>query len=650
MTYINTGFLAHVDAGKTSTVERVLHLCGAVKSPGSIKGKNTTTDFLEIERERGISVKSSGVSVTYNDVTINMLDTPGHADFAGEVERAVMALSCAVIVISAAERVQSGTEIIWKALTEANLPVIIFVNKIDRAGVDITALNAEIAEFLTPRIVPLNRAVNAGEKDVSVTELSLSDEETLLKLSDFDDDIAEAFLSGEQIPADKVTASLRKLTLTRAAFPLIYGSAALGLGIDTLLSAITAFFPSEGGEASVSLPISGIIYKIEHSKQMGKTAHARLYSGTISNRDVVKLSGDLDESEPRLEKVTQIRRVSGGRYEDAGVLHAGEIAAIYGLTSAKIGDFLGERQSRRNYSIANPLFSVALTIEPAKISELLAAVTELSEEDPLLSYAWHEDERELSVKVTGEIQIETLAYFLRERYNLSPTFERAKIIYKETPAQTARGFEAYTMPKPCWAILELEISPAPRGSGLTYKSIVPDRELLTRYQNHIKINVPMSLKQGRLGYEVTDLSVTLVSGNHHLIHTHPMDFFLATPIAVQDALKNAGETPLEPILSVRLRAEQDLAGKLIGDIINMRGEYDNPVIANGKVTIEALLPAAECADYPVAFASLTNGKGMYKAEFAGYAVCPPQKFTPAPIRGVDPLDRAKWILTMRRAL
>jgi len=246
--------------------------------------------------------------------------------------------------------------------------------------------------------------------------------------------------------------------------------------------------------------------------------------------------------------------------------------------------------------------------------------------------------------------LEILEYLLLERYGMAVQFSAPSVIYKETVAAQGIGHESYTMPKPCWAILTLQADPLPRGSGFQYKSATHKSVLQDRYQNHIEIATAEAVKQGRLGWEATDLLFTLIDGESHIFHTHPMDFFLATPIAVMRALVNAGPVLLEPLVKLRLTAAEDLSGKLIGDIIKMRGEFDSPAIKDGKLEMEAIVPVATSMDYSIRFSSLTSGRGIIKSDFYGYVECPLELGATAKRRGIDPLDRDKWILYKRGAL
>ena len=645
MRIINLGILAHVDAGKTTLVEQMLYSCGALRSPGSIDEGNTRTDWLAIERQRGISVTTASVSMTRGNTKINLIDTPGHMDFTGEVERALTAMDAVVLLVSAAEGIQSQTELFWNATRTLGLPVIIFVNKIDRAGCEPDNILIQIKEEFTSAVIPLNQAVNPGSTACTLSGYTRGEDE-IIELCTHDDKLAECYLSGESIDNEAIHASLIRQAQAGQVYPILFGAASLSLGIGSLLDAIEAFLPCENPQPEGDL--AGIVYKIEHNPTMGKIAHVRLYEGTLKNRDSVDIFRR--KSEAFTEKVTQIRRIFGGRHEDKGELFGGDIAAVYGLADVKVGDMLGRFFEQRQTHLTHPLFSVQVVGTPGKESELLKALTELSDEDPSMVCLWNPDEREITINIMGKIHLEIITYLLEERYNIKVTFSPPTVIYKETPSQIGRGIESYTMPKPCWAVVALEIEPLPRGTGYQYESIAPNKDIFYRYQNHVELTVPDALKQGLKNWEVVDLKVTLIGGQHHTIHTHPMDFFLATPIAVMKTLTDCGTTLLEPIIKIRLTATEELSGKLIGDILDMRGSFDSPVIKNGKLEMEALVPVATSVDYPARFASLTSGKGTLKMQFSGYEECPAEFGAVAKRRGVNPLDRAKWILHKRNAL
>jgi small GTP-binding protein domain len=648
MKIVNVGIVAHVDAGKTTITEQLLYRSGVLRKAGSVDSGTSQTDFMEVERARGISVKSSSVTIVRNDVQINLIDTPGHVDFAAEVERSLSVLDTAVLVISAVEGVQAQTEILFEALRQTHTNVIFFINKIDRAGSDISRVLRQIREKFTKNILLMTGVENEGEKTCSAVVLSLQEEgfqEVVIdSVSEFDDGIFSAYVASQKIGEADLRASLKNQVLLGNVCPVLCGSAFFGAGMEELLDCIAEYAePVKNNETD---ELSGVVYKITHDKTVGRIAHVRLFGGGIKTRDSVKLSSSSDS-----QKVTQIRRYSGPHFTDIGEVRRGDIAALCGLSNARISDIIGEAYRLSGYKMSVPLMKVQVI--PAKSEDLyplIGAFEELSAEDPQLDMEYSPDEKEIDVSITGTIQLEVLSAIVRERYGLDITFSPPTVIYKETPSRSGNGYEAYTMPKPCWAIVSLDIEPGARGSGLEYRSVVPNDRIFYRYQNHIETTVPRALKQGLYNWEVTDLKVTLVDGSHHTVHTHPMDFFLATPMAVMNGLQNTGTTLLEPVILMRIAAPEEFAGKVIGDVIAMRGEYDSPVISDGVITLEAKVPVAPSLDYAVRLASMTSGRGILSTRFAGYQECPPELGRTAKRRGVNPLDRERWILNQRNAL
>ena len=678
MRVLNIGVLAHVDAGKTSIVEQLLFATGAIRQLGSVDKGNAQSDWMPLERARGISIRSSQVITSYQDTQINIIDTPGHMDFIGEVERSLIALDAVVLVVSSLEGVQSQTSVFWHALRSLHLPCIIFVNKIDLAGSNPEALLEHLRQELTPYLIPLNTVHFAGLPECSCEDLPLGDN-ALAVLCDTDETLADLFLNEQDITPEHVRQSLATQTAAGQVVPLLLGSAMRGLAIESLLQAICSWFPTSPASASESP--EGVIYRIEHHERLGKLAYVRLFQGKIKPRDSVHVhrpstvqgnelqhgsasSGLHSEEEgaPRSmaalgelglsfeQKITQVKRVSGAKYLDIDHVSAGDIAALCGLTDAKTGDVLGDYYLRRSYPLATPVYTIKAHTDASQQTALLHAIAQLTDEDPLLDYMWVKEKQELHVHIMGQIQLEVLQYLLQERYNLSVQFGTPSVIYKETPLTRGIGFEAYTMPKPCWAIVKLQIDPLPRGSGYRYSSTVGLQSLPLRYQNHIEASVPEALQQGRLGWEVTDVHVTLIDGESHLLHTHPLDFFLATPIAVQDGLARCGSQLLEPFVEMRFTADESLVSRIIGDILAMRGEFDTPIMKSQRVELRALLPVADSSDYAIRFASLTSGKGIIQSMFHGYRECSPELGQIAERRGVDPLDRPKWILHRRGAI
>ncbi|MDF2541496.1 MAG: TetM/TetW/TetO/TetS family tetracycline resistance ribosomal protection protein [Herbinix sp.] len=645
---INLGIVAHVDAGKTTLTEQLLYRSGEVRKKGNVDEGTAQTDYLSIERERGISVKSSSVRILRGDKQINIIDTPGHVDFIGEVERSLTILDCAILVISAVEGIQAQTELLLEALRQTKTPTILFINKIDRVGSDVEHILQELKTQYQANVIQFQEPINQGTRECEVKTKDYLDqqflEDIVLSISESEQDLLEKYLSGQAFTHNELVEAIKNAIQNAQLMPVLCASASLGVGIEELLNFITDY--TEGHQGSNTEELSAIVYKIEHDKTMGKIAHVRMFGGSIKNRDSIYIPS-LDKS----QKVTQIRRVFGEKYTDIGEVGAGDVAALCGLSSIQIGDVIGTRGTWNDYKLAVPLLKVQVLPEnEGELAGLLSALRELCDEDPLLDMEYISEEKEIQIKITGTIQLEIISALLKERYNLTVSFSPPSVIYKETPTKIGEGFEAYTMPKPCWAIVKLLIEPGKPGSGIEYSSTVSNNDIFLRYQNHVKTSVFETLKQGLYGWEVTDLKVTLIYGEHHIMHTHPMDFFLATPMAVMNGLVNTGTTLLEPMITMKINAQEEFLGKIIGDLVQMRGEFEAPVIRGSSFQVEAHLPVATSLEYPIKLAMLTSGRAVISSRFAGFSPCPLELGATTKRRGVDPLDRAKWILSKRNAL
>ncbi len=674
MSIRNIGILAHVDAGKTTITERMLYLSGGIHSLGSVDDGTANTDWMEVERRRGISVRSASTSFKYDDIIVNLIDTPGHIDFSGEVERSLRVLDAAVLVISAAEGIEAQSEVLWKALRSLEIPTIIFINKIDRRASDIKKVYQQIYKIFSKNVIPLQIVKGENSKKPILADLLLGRDDFLVSngcrseikdvmvsgdldeinkyqnriyefIAERDDEIMLKYIEEDPFPLEKLKFKLKILIHAADVYPIIYGSAINGIGIKQLLAMIKNYLPEPSMDADS--PLAGLVYKIDHDPNLGKMAHLRLYGGTIKNRDTV-----YNQCRDNYEKVTQIKKAYSNKHEDIGILKAGDIGIICGLKQTYIGDIIGDDSYvPGNYQLANPILTVEVKpADKSQISDLITALKELEEEDPLLSLEWLKEKREVHIKIMGVIQLEVLESILKDRFNLAVVFGEASVIYKETPVSTAEGFVRYTMPKPCWAVLRFKIEPGELGSGLIYRSKVRPDVLPLKYQKQVERTMSSSLKQGLYGWEVTDLKVTLLDGEYHIEHTHAPDFMVATPMGIMDGLTNTETILLEPILWFQITVPEDLSGKVIGDLIQMRAEYENPQIINGKFSVEGTLPVATSLDYSIKLSSISAGRGLIKTKFHGYKKCPIEEGSTCPRRGVNPLDRSKYILSVRNAL
>lgn len=661
----NVGIFAHVDAGKTTTTEHLLYESGRIRALGSVDRGTAQTDWLEVERERGISVRAATTMFHWKDVFVNLVDTPGHFDFLSEVERTLRVMDSAVLIVSAVEGVQTQTEAIWHALRKLSIPTIIYVNKMDRIGANDERVLDDIRKHLSPTAVPVHIVKGKAETFHGTFDLwsafptiqdpnddhafHTAQTELVETLAQTEETLLERYLN-EGIPnqpedLEAWKSEFQSLTHRCAMFPVLYGSSSKGIGIKELLDAIIAYLPAPSGTSAA--PVSGLVFKIERDKTMGRMAFIRLYQGTIRNRDTVRnLTQALDE------KITQIRKIDGQKSEDVGLLEAGDIAAVCGMQHVQVGDVLGSGEHiPEEARLAVPLLTVQVHwANEQEYPRVVAAFQELADEDPVLALQWLQEERELHLKVMGPIQLEVLEGLLEGRFGLRVTFGQPSVIYKETLCGAGEGFIAYTMPKPCWAILRFKMEPLPRRTGLEYNAQVRAEDLLPQYQNEVARRVPEALQQGIFGWEVIDLRVTLVEGQHHVWHTHPLDFVVATPMGIMDGLNRIGTKLLEPILQFRLTVPEEFGGKVMNDLVRMRATFEAPMLLGDRMTIHGRIPVATSLDYSVKLGSLTKGRASLSTLFDGYEECPSDVKAERKRRGVNPIDTAKYILSIRNAL
>lgn len=630
----NIGIFAHVDAGKTTLSEQLLAHAGAIRTKGSVDSGTAHTDTLPVERRRGISVKASCVSFHHRDVQINLIDTPGHVDFSAEVERSLWALDAAILVVCAVEGVQPQTEVLFSALQEQNIPVIFFLNKTDRVGADPECALGQIQRLLT------KTAVSLSDAD-AVTEL----------VCDYDDALFERYLSGEAFDEKLLYQRLAELTKKAQAYPVLCGSALRDEGVLPLLDAIVDFFPAPV-PADV---LCGIVFAAQHDRNLGRGVWIRLFGGVLSNRMPLTIPAGMDPVDGQKMESVKISQIFDPEGAPVGSLNSGDIGIVYGLGDVPIGHVIGDAdllpRPIEPGRLRTPLITVQVIPEKPELMQALhQACTVLSGEDPLLQVQYIRLLSELHLQVMGTIQLEVLQEVLKTRFDLAVTFTPPAIIYKETISQSCEGYVAYLEPEPCWAILRFRIEPAPRGSGVTFSSEVPVRKVKAHYQNQVAQAIPLALSQGRLGWQVTDVNITLIDGGDHQFHTHPLDFIVATPMAIQDGLRNGGSTLLEPILDVRFLLPPESVGRVISDVSVMRGEVLDSFSDGERMILNARIPVQSSLDYSITLASFTGGRGAMSARLHGYRECPIELGATTKRRNVDPLDTSKYILAARGAL
>ncbi|OPJ63544.1 GTP-binding protein [Clostridium oryzae] len=646
----NIGIIAHVDSGKTTLTEQLLYKSGATKIVGSVDKGTSHTDSLQVEKERGISVKSSAIDIHWKDSWINLIDTPGHIDFAAEVERSISVLDGAIVLCSAVEGVQPQTEVYFDILRERNVPVMFFINKLDRIGANPINVITQIKKMLTENIIPMEVV---AIKDHNIEVKSILDirsdisgsifEDIIVTLSNNNESIAEKYFSQELTLAD-IRSEIKVQAKKSKIYPVFFGSALKGIGITQILDGIIDFLPS--AKSYESDTFSALVYKISHDKNIGKLAHIRMFNGYLKSRDEV-----LNLSTNKRSKVTIIKKVVNQKETDVKEIRSGEIAALSGI-DCKIYDILGSDKFVPNFpNIFEPLLTLRIYAEDKEqYIPLLNALRIIEEEDPLLNVQWLKDKNEIHIQVMGKIQLEILETLILERFRIKVRFDKPSIIYKETPASSTYCEEHYTMPKPCWAIVKFHIEPLPCGSGVVYESKVRTEKIQLKYQREIENSIPQILKQGIHGWQVTDLKITLIDGEEHVMHSRPGDFAAASAMAIMKGLDTVGTTFLEPIISFRITAPEVTSSKILHDITEMRGNFENTFLNDETFTVIGKMPVATSLEYSKQLGIISSGKALMSTKLSGYAPCVPELGKDRERIGVNPLDRAKYILYVRSAL
>lgn len=650
-TALTIGIIAHVDAGKTSITESLLHHSGTTASLGSVDKGSAVTDGLTMEKNRGISIKASSVNFSWNNIVIQLVDTPGHIDFAAEVDRSLSILDGVILVVSAKEGVQAHTINLWESLIERNLPVIVFFNKIDRDGVDIENVFLDFQKDLGAKLFTLNYPdLSNPDKPKLLSFTNCADyidatilDKSMENLAECDETFMEQYIEGELTDLEQILEKGKQNIKTGALYPSVFGSAKLGLGIDELLNSISTLIPQE--KSYYSTPAAKV-FKVAIHEKKGRLAYIKSYGGILKSKDFIR-----SQQQDKNIKINQLFKPHLGDFVQISELHPGEIGIITTSENIFTEEILGTENLNDQFSkISKAVLGVQVIAKDVKDYQKLGEALEiLNIEDPILDFKWFKEEKEFHLKILGTIQTEVLKEDLVQRWEIEAEFLTPKVIYKETPSKTAEGYVRYWMPKPCWAIMTFLIEPATLGSGISFTSKVRTSDISNKYINEVKRAIPWTLKQGIHGYEVTDLSITLIEGTEHTVHSNPGDFLLATPIGILRGLENAGTDLLEPMYAFEIKANQHLLGAISSDLNQMNAQIDSPVFDNNIFIMGGRVSVAAAINYSIKFNATTSGKGRLKLRLDGYKKTTTTDAKIRSYKGVSPLDESQWILHMRGA-
>ncbi len=592
---LNLGILAHVDAGKTTLTERLLYAAGVIDEVGSVDKGTTRTDSLALEQQRGITIKSAVVSFPIGEVTVNLIDTPGHPDFIAEVERVLSVLDGAVLVISAVEGVQPQTRILMRALQRLDVPTLLFVNKIDRAGADPERVLDEIEQRLTPEIVPMGSADELGTRAA-----------TFASFGDPDGDLAERARAGEL-------------------HPVFFGSALTGAGVVEVRGGIAQLLPARTGDGDG--PLSARVFKIERGPTGDRIAYTRVFSGAVTVRD------RLDPG-----KVTAIRVFANGETVQRNAVHAGEIAKLWGLAEVLIGDWLGEARGRAEHHFPPPtLEAVVEPADPADGQKLRVALGQLAEQDPLIDVRQDDTRKEISVSLYGEVQREVIEATLADEYGLEVSFHATTTICIERPTGAGEAIEILNTPtNPFHADLGLRVEPAPAGSGV---QVLVDPRLDPRdaplytfktfpaFVEHMGEYVRLALAEGLYGWQVTDCAVTVTKIAYSLADGPPSrrgpmptarDLKRLVPLVLMQALEQADSAVCEPVFRIAAEIPAEAVGAMLAALGRLGAGTTTPTSRGELTVVEATLPASQVQELRRQLPGLTGGEGVLDSEFEGY--------------------------------
>jgi ribosomal protection tetracycline resistance protein len=639
---LNLGILAHVDAGKTSLTERLLFAAGVIDAVGRVDEGTTQTDSLDLERQRGITIRSAVVAFSIGELNVNLIDTPGHPDFIAEVERVLSVLDGAVLVISAVEGVQPQTLLLMRALKRLAIPTLFFMNKIDRLGADAERVLDEIRTRLTPSVIAVGSTEQLAEA-----------------LAEHDDDLLAALVEGAEVPAERVQRALVDQVRRSLIHPVFVGSALTGEGIEAIQRGIAELLPPAEGDPNG--PLAASVFKVERDGHGEKVAYVRMFSGTLHTRDRVSFAGGEEA------KVTLLRVFEEGEARQSPHVSAGRIAKVWGLGSIRIGDSVGAvPQPERQF--APP--TLEAVVEPRGDDDrerMRAALIQLAEQDPLINIRQNDRLREIFVSLYGEVQQEVIEATLANDYGIEVRFRDTTPIYVERPSGAGRFLaEVRDEGNPFWAQLGLTVEPAPPGNGIEFAVDVPTSSIplfiyktTANFTAVIGRHVREALQEGLYGWQVTDCKVTLTHCGWTVADgppsrrgptSTPNDYKRLMPIVVMRALSDSGTIVCEPMLEIRVDAPARSLGAVLAAVARLHGLAQTPSIDGDAAMVAARLPAARAHELQRELAGLTHGEGALETTFGGYeplAGEPPtrERTTPNPLK----LDEYLMVIAKRVA-
>lgn len=665
----NIGIIAHIDAGKTTTTERILYYTGQSHRLGSVDDGTTVTDWMEQERERGITIQSAAITCSWRDHQINIIDTPGHIDFTAEVQRSLRVLDGGVVVFDGVAGVEPQSETVWRQADRYDVPRIGFVNKMDRVGASLDRTVAMMRDRLgaNPLVLqmPIGREASfrglvdlitmqallyVDEEGLQVQTVPIPEdllpeaeqrrEELIEALADLDDEIAERYLEGEALPPELLRQTIRRVTLSREGVPVLCGAALRNKGIQPLLDAIVDYLPSPADIEAIeghlldsdetvacppdpSAPLAALVFKINTDPYVGRLAYLRIYSGTLRRGDTV-----YNVNKARKERIGRLVRMHANRREEVEELRAGDIGAILGLKHTITGETLATSEHPlllEEIQFPNPVVSISITpVTQADQDKLSQALQRLVEEDPTLHIRYDERTGQTILAGMGELHLEVVLDRMRREFNVHARAGRPQVAYCETitrPVTCEGRLVKQTGGHGQFAHVVLQLEPLPPGSGFVFEERLHGNSIPRQFVPAIEAGIRDAMAEGVLEhFPLVDLKAILIDGTYHEVDSSDMAFRAAAAIALKEGAAKADPVLLEPIMLVDIMAPEEFTGDIIAGLNMRRGQ----VIAlepqdNGGFRIRAHVPLATMFGYATALRSQTQGRGTFSMEFDHYA-------------------------------
>ena len=668
MRTLNLGILAHVDAGKTTLSERLLFTAGAIDHVGSVDAGTTQTDSLELERERGITIRSAVASFLIDDLAVNLVDTPGHPDFIAEVERVLGVLDGAVLVVSAVEGVQPQTPLLFRALQRLGVPTLLFVNKVDRAGANPDGVVEAMARRLAPSVVTMTSSQDPGRREARVLPLTRDDSAHRAALTEVlaehDEAILRAYVGDEaSLSYPRLREQLAIQTRRGVVHPVFFGSAGQGTGVDILLTGIRELLAGNVGDPQA--PVSGRVFKIERTASGERVAYARLFAGTLRPRERVRVAGG-DEA-----KATSIKVFAPSGAPRRDTVTAGEMATIRGLGAVRVGDALGEPPAGQDAVARFPrpaMEAVVVPRVPEQSGSLRAALGQLAEQDPLIDVRQDDHLSEIWVSLYGEVQKEVIQATLEREYGIAADFRETTVVCIERPARVGEaeeilhaksksnitGRSSPLSTNPFFATLAMRIEPAPLDSGVEVRIDVENRLVpLQIYKTFEAFSAQMAsyineaLVEGLAGWQVTDCRVTVTDCGYGNPETSAGDFRRLTYLVVAEALERAETWVCEPMANLSLEMPTETAQGVLAALGRLGGRVTGQFSAAGLTRASAVLAVDRVRGLQHQLPGLSMGEGTMEIRPGGYQ--PIGENAPKrPRTHPSPLDRDAWLASLAK--